>query len=109
FSEALGMMPSGTSSIPGQDSRRRVAAESCGRRIVKLVESDIRPSHIMTVEAFRNAIHVLNAIGGSTNAVIHLVAIAGRCGIRLPLSLFDEVSQSTPMIVNLKPSGQFLM
>jgi len=109
MSEALGMMPSGTSSIPANHSRRRVAAEAAGRRIVEMVGENLRPSQIMTEKAFCNAICVLNAIGGSTNAVIHLVAIAGRLGIRLPLSLFDEISQKTPMIVNLKPSGRFLM
>ncbi len=109
MSEALGMMPSGTSSIPANHSRRRVAAESAGRRIVEMVNENLRPCQIMTEHAFRNAICVLSAVGGSTNAVIHLVAIAGRLGIRLPLSLFDEISQETPMIVNLKPSGHFLM
>jgi dihydroxy-acid dehydratase len=109
LSEALGMMPSGTSGIPANDSRRKVAAEAVGRRIVQMVSEDLRPSQIMTEDAFHNAIYVLNAIGGSTNAVIHLVAIAGRLGISLPLSLFDRISQATPMIVNLKPSGRFLM
>jgi dihydroxy-acid dehydratase len=109
MSEALGMMPSGTSSIPANHSRRRVAAEAAGRRIVEMVNESLRPCQIMTEQAFRNAICVLNAIGGSTNAVIHLVAIAGRLGISLPLSLFDEISQKTPMIVNLKPSGRYLM
>ncbi len=109
LSEALGMMPSAASSIPANDSRRRVAAENVGRRCVEMVSEQLLPSQIMTVEAFRNAIRVLNAIGGSTNAVIHLVAIAGRLGIELPLELFDEISRSTPMIVNLKPSGKYLM
>ena len=109
LSEALGMMPSGTCSIPANDSRRRVAAERVGGRVVEMVEEDLRPSRIMTPDAFHNAIRVLNAIGGSTNGVIHLVAIAGRLGIPLPLSLFDELSHSTPMIVNVKPSGRFLM
>lgn len=109
MSEALGMMPSGASSIPANHSGRRVAAEAAGRRIVAMVGEDLRPSQILTEAAFRNAICVLSAIGGSTNAVIHLVAIAGRLGITLPLSLFDEISQKTPMIVNLKPSGRFLM
>jgi dihydroxy-acid dehydratase len=109
LSEALGMMPSGTSGIPANDSRRKIEAEAAGRRVVEMVGENLRPSHIMTADAFHNAIRVLNAIGGSTNAVIHLVAIAGRLCIPLPLRLFDEVSQTTPMIVNLKPSGQFLM
>lgn len=109
ISETLGMMPSGTSTIPANDSRRRIAAEAVGRRIVEMVGEDLRPSKILTHEAFYNTIRVLNAIGGSTNAIIHLVAIAGRLGIRLPLSQFDEISQTTPMIVNLKPSGSYLM
>jgi dihydroxy-acid dehydratase len=109
MSEALGMMASGASSIPANHSGRRVAAEAAGRRIVAMVGENLRPSQIMTEAAFRNAICVLSAIGGSTNAVIHLVAIAGRLGITLPLGLFDEISQKTPMIVNLKPSGRFLM
>jgi L-arabonate dehydrase len=109
LSEALGMMPSGTSGIPANDSRRKIEAEAAGQRIVEMVHENLRPSQIMTPDAFHNAIRVLNAIGGSTNAVIHLVAIAGRFRIPLPLSLFDEISQTTPMIVNLKPSGRFLM
>ena len=109
LSEALGMMPSGTSGIPANHSHRKVSAEAAGRRIVEMVDENLLPSQIMTEDAFHNAICVLNAIGGSTNAVIHLIAIAGRLGIPLPLSLFDEISQATPMIVNLKPSGRYLM
>lgn len=109
LSEALGMMPAGASSIPANDSRRRVAAENVGRRCVEMVREQLLPSQIMTSGAFHNAIRVLHAIGGSTNAVIHLVAIAGRLGISLPLALFDELSHSSPMIVNLKPSGRYLM
>ncbi len=109
LSEAIGMMPTGTCSIPANDSRRRTAAEAAGRRIVEMVGEDLRPSRILTREALENAIRTLCAIGGSTNAVIHLIAIAGRRGIVLPLSLFDQISQTTPMIVNLKPSGKYLM
>ncbi len=109
LSEALGMMPPGVSTIPANDSRRRIAAEIVGRRCVEMVKAQLRPSQIMTPEAFRNAIRVLSAIGGSTNAVIHLVAIAGRLGIALGLNLFHEISASTPMILNLKPSGRYLM
>jgi dihydroxy-acid dehydratase len=109
LSEAVGMMPSGVASIPANDSRRRVAAEMVGRRAVQMVNEQLRPSRIMTVEAFHNAIRVLSAIGGSTNAILHLVAIAGRRGITLPLTLFDDISRETPMIVNLKPSGRYLM
>jgi L-arabonate dehydrase len=109
MSEALGMMPSGSSSIPAHHSRRRVIAEAMGRRVVEMVRENLRPSQIMTEATFHNAICVLNAIGGSTNAVLHLIAIAGRLGITLPLCLFDEISQATPMIVNVKPSGGFLV
>lgn len=109
LSEALGMMLSGTSSIPANDSRRLIAAGAVGRRIVELVHEDLRPSKIMTQPAFENAIRVLAALGGSTNAVIHLIAIAGRRGLRLPLALFDQLSQSTPLLANLKPSGSYMM
>jgi dihydroxy-acid dehydratase len=84
-------------------------AEAAGRQIVQLIEDDIRPSRILTLEAFDNAIRTLHAIGGSTNAIIHLVAIAGRVGIDLPLTRFDELSRTTPFLLNLKPSGRFLM
>ncbi len=107
--EALGMMLPGTASIPSPDSRRLAAGEATGRRIVEMVEEDLRPSSILTQKAFENAIRVLVALGGSTNAVLHLVAIAGRRGIRLPLDLFDELSRSTPVLLDLKPSGKYLM
>jgi dihydroxy-acid dehydratase len=91
------------------DSRRAQLAEAAGRRIVALVEEDLRPSQIMTRPAFENAIRTLHAIGGSTNAIIHLTAIAGRLGVDLPLTLFDALSRTTPFILNLKPSGKYLM
>jgi dihydroxy-acid dehydratase len=109
LAEALGMMLPGTASIPAPDSRRLAAAEATGRRIVEMAREDLCPSRILTPEAFDNAIRVLLALGGSTNAVIHLVAIAGRRGITLPLEKFDELSRRTPVIVNLRPSGQYLM
>ena len=109
LSEVLGMMPTGTSSIPANDSRRLGAANAAGRRIVEMVEQELRPSAILTQRAFENAIRVCAAIGGSTNAVVHLIAIAGRRGIRLPLSLFDELFKSTPLLANVKPSGKYLM
>jgi dihydroxy-acid dehydratase len=109
MSEVLGMMPAGTSTLPANDTRRRIAAENCGRRIVDQVREDLRPSDLLTRDAFENAIRVLHAIGGSTNAVLHLVAIAGRRGIHLPLSLFDELALTTPVLVNLKPSGKYLL
>ncbi len=109
LSEALGMMLPGVSSLPATDSRRLAAAEATGRRIVSMVQEDLRPSRILTPTAFDNAIRTLLALGGSTNAVVHLIAIAGRRNIALPLSRFDELAQSTPFLVNLSPSGQFLM
>lgn len=107
--EALGMTMSGSAHIPAADSRRMAIAEESGRRIVGLVNEDLRPSRVLTPEAFENAIKVLMAIGGSTNAVIHLVAIAGRLGMDLPLQKFDELSRTTPVIANVKPSGKYLM
>ncbi len=107
--EALGMALPGNAAIPAVDSRRSQLAEAAGREIVRLVDDDIRPSKILTVPAFENAIRTLHAIGGSTNAIIHLIAIAGRVGLDLSQSRFDELSRTTPFILNLKPSGQFLM
>lgn len=105
LSEALGMMLPGTSSIAATDALRFAAAEESGRRIVQLVQDDIRPRDIMTPQAFDNAIRVFLAIGGSTNAIIHLIAIAGRLGIPLPIERFDELSDTTPFITDIKPSG----
>jgi dihydroxy-acid dehydratase len=107
--EALGLTLPGGAAIPAVDSRRRHLAEACGRQIVELVERDLRPSQILTREAFENAIRVLHAISGSTNAVIHLIAYAGRVGVELELTLFDELCASTPWLVDLKPAGRFLM
>ena len=107
--EALGMALPGNAAIPAVDSRRLQLSEAAGRQIVRLVEQGLRPSDIMTPAAFENAIRTLHAVGGSTNAIVHLAAIAGRLGIDLPLSRFDELSRSTPFILNLKPSGEFLM
>src|SRR5579871_428938 len=109
IAEALGMTLTGCANIPAPDSRRLAIAELSGRRAVELVLEDVRPSHIMTRQAFENAITVDMAIGGSTNAVVHLVAIAGRLGIPLELNDFDAISRRTPWIVNVKPSGEFLM
>src|SRR5438094_5060950 len=109
LAEALGMMLPGTASVPAPDSRRLAAGESTGRRAVELAREGLRPSKILTREAFENDIRTLAALGGSTNAVIHLVAIAGRLGITLPLEQFDELSRQTPLIVNLLPSGKYLM
>ncbi len=107
--EALGVMLPGSASIPSTDSLRLASAEATGRRIVEAVNEDLRPSKILTQAAFENAIRVLVALGGSTNAILHLIAIAARLGISLSLSLFDTLSRSTPMITNLQPSGKYLM
>jgi len=109
MAEALGMALPGNAAIPAPDSRRLQLAELSGRNAVRLARSGPRPSQIMTEAAFDNAIRVLAAIGGSTNAVIHLTAIAGRLGIELPLERFDQISRATPWLVNLKPSGAYQM
>jgi L-arabonate dehydrase len=107
--EALGMTLTGAALIPAVDARRYAQAEESGRRIVGMVAADLRPSRLMTAEALENAIRALMAIGGSTNAIVHLVALAGRLGLDLPLEKFDEISRSTPVIADVKPSGKFLM
>ena len=109
LSEILGMSLPGNGTIPAVDSRRHQLAEQSGFQIVKLVSENMTPSKIMTDKAFENSIIGLHALGGSTNAIIHLTAIAGRLSINLPLNLFDDFSKTTPVITNLKPSGQFLM
>jgi L-arabonate dehydrase len=107
--EALGMTLPGNAAIPAPDSRRMALAEMTGRRIMEMVREDLKPSKILTAQAFDNAIRADMAIGGSTNAIIHLVAIAGRVGVSLPLSRFDELSRTTPFLVNVRPSGKHLM
>ena len=107
--EALGMTLSGNAAIPAVDSRRRVMAHLTGRRIVQMVKDDLKPSDILTRDAFMNAIRTNAAIGGSTNAVIHLLAIAGRVGIPLTLDDWDHWGRNVPTIVNLMPSGKYLM
>jgi L-arabonate dehydrase len=107
--EALGMTLPGNAAIPAPDSRRLALAELSGRRIMEMVSEDLRPSKILTADAFDNAIRADMAIGGSTNAIIHLVAIAGRAGVPLPLDRFDELSRTTPFLLNVRPSGKYLM
>ncbi|MBV9266387.1 MAG: dihydroxy-acid dehydratase, partial [Acidobacteriaceae bacterium] len=109
MAEALGMTLTGCASIPAADSRRLAIAEQSGRRAVEMVAEDLRPSRILTREAFENAITVDMAIGGSTNAVVHLIAIAGRLGVKLGLDDFDAISRRTPCIANVKPSGEYVM
>ncbi|MEK3917934.1 IlvD/Edd family dehydratase [Paenibacillus sp. FSL H7-0331] len=107
--EALGMMLPGGAAIPATHNLRKQLAEESGKKIVELVKHNVTPSQIMTYEAFENAIRVLMAIGGSTNAVIHLIAIAGRLGIDIPLHLYDKLSKETPFLANLRPSGKYQM
>jgi dihydroxy-acid dehydratase len=109
MAEALGMALPGNAAIPAADARRMVLAELSGRRIIEMAREDLKPSRILTAAAFDNAIRADMAIGGSTNAIIHLVAIAGRAGVALPLTRFDELSRATPLLVNVKPSGKYLM
>jgi len=109
LAEALGMTLPGASSIPAADSNHPRMAITCGNRIVDMVWEDLKPSDILKFEAFENAITVDMAIAGSTNAIIHLVALAGRCGIRLDLELFDNISHKVPVLANIRPSGAFLM
>ena len=107
--EALGIGMPDNAAIPAVDARRNVLARMAGRRIVEMVEEDLRLSKILTRGAFDNAIRALAAIGGSTNAVIHLVAIAGRIGVNLGLDDFDRIGSELPCLVNLQPSGKYLM
>jgi len=109
IAETLGLTLPGASSIPAVDANHSRMATKCGRRIVEMVWEDLKPRDILTEAAFKNAITADMAIGGSTNAIIHLVALAGRSGIKLDLKRFDEISARTPMIANLRPSGEFLM
>ncbi|WP_319775360.1 L-arabinonate dehydratase [Breoghania sp.] len=109
MAEALGMALSGNAAIPAVDARRRVMAQMTGRRIVQMVKDDLKPSDILTRQAFENAIRTNGAIGGSTNAVIHLLALAGRAEVPLTLDDWDRLGRDVPTIVNLMPSGDYLM
>src|SRR4249920_3677678 len=107
--EALGLGLPGNAAYPAVDGRRNVIARNAGRRIVDMVHEDQVLSKTLTREAFENAIKTLAAIGGSTNAVIHLIAIAGRIGVKLNIEDFDRLASELPCLVNLQPSGKFLM
>ena len=110
MAETLGITLPGNAAIPASDSRRLVLSEMSGRRAVEMaLERGPRPLELFTAAAFDNAIRADMAIGGSTNAIVHLIAIAGRTGVPLPLSRFDELSRSTPLLVNVRPSGKYLM
>jgi dihydroxy-acid dehydratase len=109
MAEALGMQLPYSATWPAVDARRYETAQRAGQVIVDLVRRDLRPSAIMTRAAFENAIRVNAAIGGSTNAVIHLMAIAGRLGVELSLDDFDVLARDVPTLVDLQPSGKYLM
>jgi len=109
IAEILGMMLPDSAAWPAADSRRNRLAHLTGRRIVEMVSEDVRPSAVLTREAFENAIRLNAALGGSTNAVVHLLALARRVGVPLELDDFDTLVQDVPTLVNLMPSGQFLM
>jgi dihydroxy-acid dehydratase len=107
--DALGLTLPGASSIPAADSAHPRMATASGRRIVEMVWEDLRPRDILTTEAFENAVTAAMALGGSTNAIIHLIAMAGRSGARLDLDRFDALSRRTPFLGNIRPSGKYLM
>ncbi|MEZ4825320.1 MAG: L-arabinonate dehydratase [Bacteroidia bacterium] len=107
--ESLGLTLPGGAAIPAADSRRKVLAQLAGRRIVEMVNENLKLSDILKREAFENAIKVNAAIGGSTNFIIHLLAIAGRIGVKLTLDDFDRLGSRIPFLVNLMPSGKYLM
>jgi dihydroxy-acid dehydratase len=109
IAEGLGMALPGTAAIPAVHADRLRAAEASGRRAVEMVKNPVRPSQIITEKSVENALRVLLAIGGSTNAIIHLTAIAGRAGIRIDLNRLNVLSDSTPVLVDLKPTGQHYM
>jgi dihydroxy-acid dehydratase len=109
IAEALGMSLPGTAAIPAVHSDRLVAAEETGRAAVRLIETKIRPSQVITHKSVENAIRVLMAVSGSTNAIVHLTAIAGRLGIRIPYGRFNQISDETPVLVDLKPVGEGYM
>ena len=107
--EALGLTLSGAASIPAADSRHARMAVATGRRAVEMVWEDLKPRDILTERSFDNAITTVLAIGGSTNALVHLIAMARRCGIPLTLDRFDQLSRRTPLVANIRPAGKYLM
>jgi dihydroxy-acid dehydratase len=109
IAETLGLTLTGASSIPAVHSAHERMATNCGRRAVELVWSDLRPRDILTKDAFENAITIDMALSGSTNAIVHLIAMAGRAGVKLDLELFDTISRRTPVLANLRPAGKYLM
>ncbi len=109
IAEAIGMAPAGSCAIPAVDSRRLAMARDVGEYVMDLVLNDLRPREIMTAKALDNAIRIMATVDGSSAGVMHLLAIAGRLGIDLPLTRFDQISTTTPVLLNLKPSGEYYM
>jgi dihydroxy-acid dehydratase len=107
--EALGMTLPGAASIPAADSRHAVMAVTTGKRIVDMVWDDLKPSDVISSDSIQNAVAAVLAIGGSTNSVVHLIALARRAGLELDLDTFDQVARETPLIANIRPSGAYLM
>jgi len=107
--EALGFSLPGASSIPAVDANHPKMANLCGRRIVEMVWEDLKPSNILKPASFLNAIATVLGLGGSTNAVIHMIALAGRAGFRLTIDDFDQLSKTTPVLANVRPTGKYLM
>ncbi len=107
--EALGMTLPGAASIPAADSRHAVMATLTGKRIVDMVWDDLKPSDLITDDSIHNAVVAVLAIGGSTNAAVHLIALARRAGLALDLTTFDSLARETPLIANIRPSGAYLM
>jgi dihydroxy-acid dehydratase len=107
--EALGMTLPGAASIPAADSRHAVMATRTGKRIVEMVWDDLKPSDLITPDSIHNAVSAVLAIGGSTNAVVHLIALARRAGLELDMEAFDKLARETPLLANIRPSGAYLM
>jgi dihydroxy-acid dehydratase len=107
--EALGMTLPGAASIPAADSRHAVMATRTGKRIVDMVWDDLKPSDLLTADSIHNAVSAVLAIGGSTNAVVHLIALARRAGLKLDMEAFDRQARETPLLANIRPSGAYLM
>ena len=106
IAEALGLTLPGAASIPAADSNHSRMASNSGRRIVEMVWEDLKPSDILTAKSFDNAIITAQALSGSTNALIHLIAMAGRAGVKLDLERFDDIARNTPVLANIRPAGQ---
>ncbi len=107
--EVLGLTLPGAASIPAADSRHAHMAENTGRRAVEMVWEDLKPRDFLTADSFDNAVTTVLALGGSTNAIVHLIAMAGRAGVELSLDRFDAIARRTPLLANLRPSGKYLM